>query len=387
MRGKRIVWLLLLAGSCTSYPSLIQEFDSLAGWDARKQVEPDTLGYKDTAKRFPWLVRQLEWTGMADLMAVLLAFEAETMPVEQPASFARSRISSMAAAALDRLDRMCEMCWRLLMVIEKDETPLNRVFAIHEIAKIAAVFRTKELEPGEDGLVVDPARAAAFRARAKKLVAVLERGWPRAGTERSSELRDAYATALRDLSVLDAGSLEHERSRLRAMLDAVHSEFDQAVHGLAVSYLFRCLQSAVNRGLAAGVRDGDPHVRLAAVTELFRLGPRTLPWILWRLDRRTKELLPEPLAATAPIDEDVDVRRRVLHLCWAVPAAVAGEKFEGGISALQVLVDAALHDPERSLQTLAREALAFHVRRPVDPTGSWIPAWWAETLSGTGTEE
>jgi len=374
--------LLLLAAAalptagCWSYGTVLMEFDSVAGYGGPGSAEPEPLVYKTTATRFPWLIRQFEGLGIGDLMNQILAFPREEHPVEDPSGFARARVEQLANVAGKDLDKLCEAAWRLLLVIEKDEHVLNRAIAVEVLGQVAEVFRARPLTADEAGLALDSDAPTVFKRRSRDLVTVLDGAWPvRGADERGQDVREAYATALRDLSELDPGNLELERSRLRAVTEAMLDESDEEVRGFTLRYLMLCLHSAASRGLAAGVRDDDPHVRETAVRRVWRLGRAGIvPWLLDELDARNKRALVP--GAPQLVDPDVDVRRRLVHLAWALDLEAAAKARGNGLSALAFLVGTAQHDPEPALKLAASEALAFLVRRPVDPGGAWISEWW-----------
>ncbi len=359
---------------CWSYQSVIAEFDSVAGYEGAR--EPDTLEYRGHASRFPWAIRQFDGMGVVSPLGRLFSFQRERMAVDDPSGFARVRIEQLAAVAGNDLEKLCEAAARLLLVIEKDGHALNRAIAVEVLGKLTEVFRAKPLTPDEPGLVLDTDAPQVFKRRSVGLVKVLDSAWPARGSKaRTPAKRDAFATALRDLSALDPGSLALERSRLRAVNEAMLDERDKGVRDFTVRDLLRCLHSSTARGLAAGVRDEDAHVRETAVRRIWRLGRAAmLPWLIAELGARTRRSPPSGKQLT--IDPDVDVRRRLVHLAWSLDLASAAKAHGSGKSALAFLVDTASHDPESALQLAAREALAFLVRRPVDPTGAWIREWW-----------
>ncbi len=380
--------LLVLAAfgfaGCASYPIVLREFDSIAGYDRQTQKEPAKLEYREFADRYPALLRPLEWVGAGSLLNALFATRQTPVPVDNPPDFVRTRIRSMASVAGRNLARITAVTWRLLLVIEKDPTPLNRAVAIRELARLTRVFDDIVTDGKGVGFATPtPSAATKFRERAKELSGALASTWPGLPkSDRSRNGRDRYATALRDLSRLDAAGLEQERIRLRLMREALDWEPDAEVLRFTARATIAALHSAIARGLATGIRDPEPRVRQAAIAELWNHGrDRILPWLLFALEARTKASVPPALVPAVPFDLDADVRRQVLRLCWAVDTAKASEQFDNGPSPYRTLVEAALQDPKPALRLLAGEALAFHLRRPVEPHPTWIREWWRSFVS------
>ena len=378
--GRHVVGLAVGASvtlaSCTSYRLLVESFDSISGFDPVTQSEPEKLEYSDHALLAPALLQSLE------ALVPFIGVQTELEAIENPSEFVRENVLAMVDAAGTKLTRLTGAAWRMLLVIDKDPSPLNRASTLFELAKLGKAFRSESPERDEAGFSRNPAAAASYERAARNLVAQLDAAWPKPEADRSDKARFGYVKAISELADLDAATLEFERSRLRLLLEAVGWESDREVQRRVAGALLRALRSAINRGLVEGLWDKESRVRGAAAVAIYRYGgAELLPLVFAELRRRTTSILPKALAAQTPFELEPTLRRRLLRIAWGAGLDACKVQHGEGPSPLRALVDASLDDPEASLRSVAREALAHQTRRPVDPEGAWIREWWQGFVS------
>jgi len=374
----------IAATSCSTYESLKTEFDSVARIDLETRSEPAKYELADAALRYIWWQRWFDGVGVAEVTEALFGLERTKHEVDNPDEFLRDCILSMSdAAGRDEL-RQAEVSWRLSYVVENDPTPLNRMVALHELGSILDKTGEKPTNMADTGITTPV--TADYKARARKLVHVLEPLWPERRTlPWSQQKRDDYATAMRDLLRLRPATLTDERIRERAVLEALRSEFDVPIERLTRGYLKANIATLCWRTLAHAIEDPDANVREAAILELWaHVGPPALPWMLARLGRRSERLGYE----SAPLDPDPRVRRRLIQCCWALTKEAASRPPIDDTNPLQFLQSVYSFDEEPSHRHLAALALAHILSRDPDPLGVWIPEWWQSfvTSKGQGTE-
>lgn len=360
---------------------MIREFDSLARYRPETQAEPASLGYGKRAERYPWFVRLFEGSGVPYLIEGVFGFERQPWDVEHPPSFARERIARMASLAGSDPVRIAETSWRLLLVLEADRSELNRCIATRQIESFLQSQGLTTVDERSKGLERLPRRR--FDEEARRLERILEPLWPGLREEElTGTERTAYASALRELTLLGADSLGDERRRLRTLIEAVEWEDDAGLREIARANLRRATHSAWLHGLSFALLDPGEYVRERAVRALWTGGGgEILPWILARLADRARRIG----APTAPLDPSLLVRRRVLSCCGELSFAEAEKTSSAGsteeLSPLSCLQQAFTFDEDQGIRYLAAVALAEILGRPVDPQGAWIPAWWQKYVA------
>ncbi len=373
--------ILLLAGllngaSCVSYESALAEFDGLAGYDPAAMVEPARLEYQGRTRRFPALLRSLDWLAGGSFLAGFLGAKRVWTEVDDPQSFARERLAELPDLAGRNLFRLADVAWRQVLVLERDPSLLSRRIAVEGLLdcmkKAGARLGAGELPDWEPVPDIFERRGRTFSRR-------LERFWPPLREKRLTEGEAAdYRGLCRDLASLPPGSPGQERALLRLFLEAVRTENDPRVYEAEVEGLKTCMRRIFRTGMRIALADlRSGLVRGAALEACWnRGGAEVLPDLLGIFQNRSRRIA----GNGAPIDPDPGVRRRFVHLCWRLRPDEAEVSRGEGSSPMDFLHEAAVRDPDRSVALLARIVLAWLVRREVDPYGDWIPGWWEQRV-------
>lgn len=374
---RRSLLLCALLSSCVSYASALVEFDGLVGYDRIRQLEPARIKVQRGTQRIAALYRPFDWLAGDSLLEDWLAGRRQWTEVDRPEELLRERILELPALAKRDLFRLAEVLWRCSLVLERDPSVVDRRQAVIALGRCLREAGARIDPEALLHVIPDP---EGFEQRARKLLPALAQRWPagRAAALDEGGAR-AHGEALAEAAALPAGTPGQERALLRLLLEAARYEDDARVYPRAIAAVERAFLRTAHSGLRLALMDRAGLVREAAVALAWeRGGSAVVPALLALMARNARRagLPPEVL------DPDAAVRRRVLHVCWQLSAEEADWKAAGGPSAFEVLHEAAVRDPDRSVATLARVVLAWLVRRPVDPDGDWIPAWWAARVVG-----
>lgn len=375
--------MLSLFTGCSTYRGLLKEVDSVVGFDAQTFGEPAKIEYSPKALRHPWMIRALGWLYVDAFTENVLGLKRQWIDLKDPAGFLRRRIPRLVGESERRLDYLGEAGWRLLLIVDKDPSDLNRSLALVGLARILKI-----LAPGFDPK--DPrllfGYPEEFERKAGPILKRMESLWPglREGPLQTED-RDELATLLRDLTYLPAGNLFQERGRIRLLLEAMRTEVDRGLQGLILRNLFESLRRACLHGLVLGLSDRrSPEVRISAINSFYSLGRnRALPWILSQLKRNTSAIF----GPTGPVDANPDVRRRLAVLCASIQPAEGDAEFEKGPSPYAFLYQLAFEDADQGLRLFAREIFSWILHHPLDKDGAWIPQWWREHTARGSTKD
>lgn len=375
-----VLTLAGVLGACASYASTVHQFDGLIGYDQDRGSEADTYALRRKTVAYPF------WAEAIQAFADDLGIERREFEVEFPHKRLRKNMRLMVEQSGQQLERLAELSWRCLLVLDQDGSPLNRATAIRCLAQLAE--RSPRLaKVGEPGLELpgrrNTAARVAFRASAREIVRTLADLWMREeGERRDEKARAAFEDKIQELAALQATSLAHERGRLRVLGEALVWERDPRSQQEVARALLACMRSAVFRGLRQALRDPEVLPRLAALDAFWRLGRKEyLAYSIASLRKGLLDRLPEGHASRALIDEDARVRRKISNFASAIPLESTIEPVGEGPSPVRFLVDTGLRDPERGLRLGARHALSVMTKRDFDPEGAWIAEWWERLVT------
>ncbi len=361
--------------SCSTYHGLLKEVDSVVGFDSRTFGEPARIEYSPKALRHPWMIRALSWLHFDAFTENVLGLKRQWITLKDPAGFLRARIPRLVGEAENRLDYLGEANWRLLLILDKDPSDLNRALSLDGMKRILSVI-APGFDPGDPRLLFG--FPEEFERKAGPLLKKMEVYWP--GLRKAplkGDQRDEFATLLRDLTNLPAGNLIQERGRIRLLLEALAAENDPGIQPLIAEDLFESLRRACLHGLVIGLGDRlSPEVRVSAIDSFYYLGrTKALPWILAQLRRNVAAVFG---LTTGPVDTSPDVRRRLAVLCASIQPSEGDLEFGKGPSPFAFLYQMAFEDEDRGLRLFAREIFSWILHHPMDKEGAWIPKWWRD---------
>ncbi len=360
--------------SCSTYQGLLKEVDSVVGFDPRTFGEPARIEYSPKALRHPWMIRALSWLHFDAFTENILGLKRQWITLKDPAGFLRVRIPRLVGEAENRLDYLGEAAWRLLLLLDKDPSDLNRALSLDGMKRILRVL-APGFDPGDQRLLFG--FPEEFERKAGPLLKKIEAYWP--GLRKvplRGDQRNDFATLLRDLTHLPAGNLAQERGRIRLLLEALEAESDPGLQPFIAEDLFESLRRGCLHGLVVGLADRtSPEVRVSAIDSFFSLGrAKALPWILAQLKRNVAAVY----GLIGPVDTSADVRRRLAVLCASIQPTEGDWEVGNGPSPFAFLYQMAFEDEDRGLRLFAREIFAWILHHPMDKEGEWIPKWWRE---------
>lgn len=366
---------------CTSYASLVHEFDGLVGFDREQVREAGDFEVRDTTWRYPSFLTPLE------PLSPVLGFERSLTEVAQPRRALRTSMQGMVSRTGNKLDRLTDVAWRLLLIVEADAADLDRASAVRALVEIYRKLPARPAVAGDRGLELPGTESvtdrAAFEQGARAIVESLTGLWPSdPPAKRGVDDARRYVALVQRLGDLEAASLDLERARLRLLHEALVWEADGAVQREVAKVLLGCLRGAVCRGFRGALLDASPLVRTAGLDAVFRIErERLLPLATALLAAGAAARVANTSSDVGLIDESVDVRRRLIRLTWALPLADTRARVADAPSPLEFLVETSTRDPEHALRLVARDALSTLAGRRYDPTGSWIAAWWKRVVT------
>ncbi len=353
--------LLPLATACTTYDVTRMEFDSVAGVEEARQfggVEPEVIRPMREVRRWPWIIRQLEGSGLDALCVGVFGIEPRLLTVDAPGEFFRRRLGDLVSLSLAEAGRRQDLALRILWVLARDSAPLDQIVALDAAGAVLASYGCDPMR------VPFGATDTALLAQAAELAADLGSD-PRevaAAIERVGELPSGRAAAARAI----VRDLRARRSRLA---DAdVGTRWDVATDRLL------CVELA--HALRLKLASSEPRVREAAAIALHRLGGAEA--VLFVLRVRSSR----PDGGRYEYDSDLDVRRTWIRLCGQLPQDLAFASYESGPQPAEFLFDVASGDADAGLRMAALAALSQLLGRPVSLDPAWADAFFKERALG-----
>ena len=358
-------------GSCTTFGTAVAEFDSVSGLD-ETQEWPDEIAYRHDPKRYPWLVRKLDGIGSGWLFREVFAVEPVLTDLDNPSGLARECIEVISLTETNDLNTCAVASRRLLWVAELDgEQPLNQAVAVGGIEQVIFAL-------GFDPLAMqlpDPERMT--RQKVDAWVAMLETGWPgtRDGVPLSEEESTRYIEALEELTRLPLVSGPRQRALIGALDKGLLLETDPKLVQTTRRALRRALYHGLTMGLRRALSADSPRVRETAIRALHRLGGNdSMAYILG--------LIAKPSSAASRglnrYDEDRFVRLALVGMCGQLNRERAMATSGNGPAPVEFLYETFFGDPDEGLRTVALEALARCLERPVDFDPDWAERWWTD---------
>jgi hypothetical protein len=369
---------VLLFGSCAQYGRALMEFDSVTGFD-RVATEPTDLEFRAEARRWPWIVRQLEGSGLDVAIATVFGVSPSPRPLDNPSGFVRERVTELAELAGDDLHRVAEVSRRISWLTSNDAQTLDVLVALDAMEHLLS------------DLDVDPLNvpfASADRVeevrRRSEWLAVVERGAPaRRGSAEGDAVptREEYVAAMRALAERPSGVPRTDRATIQLLDGALRDESDGPLReatGIALVAVIRnTLGDTMRRALLAPAAA----VREASLLALYRLsGPAAVPFALYALT------LSGSRSGARQYDLDEGFRLTLLQVCAGVPHEWLNRTFADGPPPIEYVYDTAVRDESVGLRRVGLDALARCLDRPVSFEAEWADLWWRErALEGAET--
>jgi hypothetical protein len=362
-------WFPLAAASllqaCTTYDVVRMEFDSVAGVeDARLHggAEPEALRPLREARRWPWIIRQLEGTGFDSLSVAAFGIEPRLLEVDTPGEFFRQRLTSLVPLSLDVRGRRQDLGLRLLWVLARDSAPLDQIVALDAATALLQSYGCDPVEVPfgavEPELLVGAVEAAADLGRPPVEV----------------------AAAVEQLGGIPAGRAADARAVIRDLRARRSEVLDREVAARWDGAIDQILRTELAHALRLKIASTEPRVREAAAIALHRLGGPGA--VLFVLRVRSSP----PGAGPFEYDSDPDVRRTWVRLCGQLPSALAFASYEGGPQPAEFLYDVAARDEDAGLRVTALAALSELLDRPLSLDPAWADAFFKERALGRETE-
>lgn len=388
---------LCLAPGCTSYESTKIEFDSLAGINERLLSEAPTLSYADSYLAKPGLAGTFDGSVFGDIVEAVFGSERRQSKVVEKGDFVRKRMAWMVEFCNGDRVRIAETAWRILLVLEKDGSALNRSLANEHCGTLLKQLGIGALSAEMAQQLLGPRQsrenAGALREALRPLLGVLRRTWPgkRKSVLEAAERRN-HARVLQAFQELPPLGLAGARDRLPVLLEATRDEDIAELAELSARLLAKSTVLALMRGLFLSFHDSKWSVRDSAVKEVWDLGGASvLPWLLAQFDKRQSgrtDGADLPRTTLRLIDDSDELRRRLIQCCWSLDKESAALRHGDALSPFKFLHDTAIYDPSPSLRFLAREALAHVLERENDRRTLWVSTWWQDfvSLEGSGQQ-
>ena len=371
-------WLLALAlamPACTHFDYVVGEFDSATNLSLQRG-EPEKLAYQDQPKRWPWMIRSLGGSGLDWAIAWLFGIEPSPQSVDNPSGYVRERLMVLADQATGDLVMTAHAASRLLWIAEEDQ-----VHALNQVTAIARVARMMK-DLGLDPLHRPPPDDDSTRSRAEYLAdrRLLAAAWPsRRPDGLSAEQRQAYLSALFRLTEKPTAEGRQGRDLLRDLAYRVVLEGDAELRSATELALRESLANEFAQGIHRGLRSTSPEVREAATLALYELsGPQAVPFCLAVLHDRSR--------SGVEFDPSPELRRTLIRICgqlrgevlYQTAAMASGQE---GPMPIRYLYETARDDREEGLRSIALEAMALSLGRPIDFDQDWADEWWRGFLA------
>ena len=348
--GLRALSCLILAGACTSYDTVLGEFDAVSrrGEMDGSRGSVQTPGNSESGSS---VYRSLE--GMDDA---------------NPSAFARERMETLASQAAGDLERSSQVILRLLWVAEVDRSALNQKVALQKMARLMEHLGLRVVLP-------DIGRPATVEEAERRLVELVAR--------REQPLREPERQQrLEALDWFNRVPLP-DPPRRRRLIDELNREYrdapDEQLRSAAETALKSALEHAVHRMFAISLQRDAPfaeEVRRATMQEIHRLGgPDSVAYLLALTQRP-----PDPLRPGMPgYDPSPFVLLDMVRLCGQLDPERAVRGFRGGPAPVEFLYEL-ISSPitPRRLRLLALESLALSLRKPVSFETDWADDWFRE---------
>lgn len=342
----------LWSAGCTSYSTVLDEFDSLS-----------TLAARAAQTQRP--------------QDPFILFESIGAAANQDNAnrFARERMLTLVDTARGDRQRSTEVIWRLLWVAQLDRSPLNKIRALEGMSQL--------MEGLELAMVVQdlgdppsPADSDFVLTTLSQLVAAARQG----------TLEDAGRQELIDLlDFFRQNPLPTPPQRRRLVAELAPDRFtdlDAELRRAQSETLDRALEHAVYIMFMLHLRNDQPagiEVRRAAIQEFHRrAGPDSVALLL-RITRRPRDTVP---AGQLGFDPSPYVLLELVRLCGQLNRERALVSNGNGPAPAEFLYQVVraplpLRGPERGLWFLAMEALALSLEMPVSFDQKWADDWFA----------
>ncbi len=360
--------LPLLAG-CAQYGRVLMEFDSVTGFHA-VGIEPRTLDFRADATRWPWLVRQLEGSGIDVAIAKTFSVEPGPKELENPSEFVRERVGEMVEFAGDDLLRTAAISRRLCWLAAIDGQTLDELVTLDAIE---AILRRLDVDPL--AVPFTPANRAAALDQRKAQLATIERFAP---SQRNGKALDAasleeYVQALRAVAAFPSGAPATDRATVDRLAQALREEDDGRLREATATALAAVTRNTLADTMRRALVARSAKVRQSALLAVYRLsGPEVVPFVLFQLT------VAAPRAGVREYDPDEGYRRTLLQVCAGLPETWLDATFAGGPPPIEYVYDTAVRDPSEGLRRIGLSALAHCLGRPVSFDSQWANDWWRE---------
>lgn len=356
---------------CTSVKSAVVEFDSVSRLDEAEEW-PDEADYRPDPKRYPWVVRQLDGIGSGFLYRRILDIEPARTAVDNPAEMVRECIDVLAGATARDLAVCAVAARRLLWVAEVDvNQPLNQTLALGGVEQLMFALEFDPLAmqlPDSESM---PPKAV------DRWVATLDAGWPgnREGIALPEDQQADYLDALQKLTRLPLASGARQRALIGALDKGLRLEQDPALVQASDGALRRALYHGMAMGLRRGLSSESARVRETAIRAVHRLGGNdSVAYILGLIAKPSTSLS----SGVNRYDEDRFVRLALVSMCGQLNRERAVATSAGGPAPVEFLYETFFADPDAGLKTIALEALARCLERPVSFDPEWAVRWWTD---------
>jgi len=362
---------LFAAQGCTSFDTAAAEFDDVARLNESDEW-PEEVDYRTDPRRFPWVIRQLDGVGSGFVFRRILGAVPIRTEVENPAALVRECMSVLSTVTNEDLALCAVAGRRLLWVAELDnEHPLNQSLAIGGVEQVMSVlgFNPVSMEL-PDPAVMTPAMIDSW-------IEALNDGWPgtRDGESLAEDKRAGYVDALRQLTQLPLGSGDRQRALIGALGKGLRLEWDPELILPTHDALRRALYHGLCMGLRRGLTSESALVRETSIRAYHHLGGAdSVPHLL--------ALIAKPTTAVSEglnrYDEDRFVRMALVNICGQLDRERATRSERDGPAAVEFLYETLFADPDAGMRTIALEALARCLGRPIDFDRRWAERWWIE---------
>ncbi len=131
------IFMALIGTSCSSLGTAVTEYDSLL-LPPRTGKPEEPLRYGQTSARLPWMLRQMEGSGLDWFWARVLGTQPSPLEVENPLYFAFIRLKRMGKADSPKEIILCS--YRLFLAAMKDPWELNRSISLEGLKSFGRII-------------------------------------------------------------------------------------------------------------------------------------------------------------------------------------------------------------------------------------------------------
>ncbi len=382
---------LAVLSACSSFATSVEELEdalSLTGEGQEQRLE-----WRREVERLPWYARG---TVSRFVFHSVLGSDRTAVQLDNPSQWARERIELLSDWAGDSLERTAEATAILVPVVERDLAPLNRVFAIEEMATLLATMQGDLKQTFESALFrrsSDPRQAIARKTfdafepgQRQRLLADSSTGG--AFTEAQ---RRGYVGAIR--SLVDEPLLDwwDRRALLMDLNNAWQNEPDPELRQLTAASLRIATWHALVWGVTDRLKErgrASAPARRSAVAVLHRLGgPDIVPHLLALLEIPGSERL-----GNERFEDDALGQLQLVHLCGQLDleralttADLALLESRQGPAPVELLCEYALLEPTSdptNRRMIARAALSVCLQREIEFDDAWVVDWYEQWANG-----